>query len=121
MPPRLRTGDTVGLIAPAMFSDDLAEVEAIKATIATLGLVAKVAPHVTARFGYLAGTDRQRAEDINAIYANKEVRAVIAVHGGWGSARLLPHLANQLCLPAGARVEMDAAAGTIRRVDPVVA
>jgi muramoyltetrapeptide carboxypeptidase len=91
-PPRLRAGDTIGLIAPAMFSDDLAEVEAVKATIATLGLVAKVGSHVTSRFGYLAGTDRERAEDINAMYADPEVRAVFAVHGGWGSARLLPFL-----------------------------
>jgi muramoyltetrapeptide carboxypeptidase len=47
---------------------------------------------VTSRYGYLAGTDRERAEDINAIYADPEVRAVFAVHGGWGSARLLPFL-----------------------------
>jgi muramoyltetrapeptide carboxypeptidase len=91
-PPRLRKGDTVGLVAPAMFSDDLNEVEAIKATIVGMGLVPKVGRYVTARYGYLAGADRQRADDINAMYADETVRAVFAVHGGWGSARLLPYL-----------------------------
>jgi muramoyltetrapeptide carboxypeptidase len=91
-PPRLRRGDTVGLVAPAMFSDDFDELEAIKANIAALGLVPKVGPHVTARYGYLAGTDRHRADDLNEMYADKDVRAVFAVHGGWGSARLLPYL-----------------------------
>ena len=91
-PPRLRAGDTVGLIAPAMFSDDLAQVEEVKATIVGMGLVPKVAPHVTARYGYLAGDDRMRAGDINAMYADETVRAVFAIHGGWGSARLLPFL-----------------------------
>ncbi|MEA3001714.1 MAG: muramoyltetrapeptide carboxypeptidase [Sphingomonadales bacterium] len=91
-PPRLRPGDTVGLIAPAMFSDDFAEVEQVKSTIAGMGLVPKVGRYVTARYGYLAGTDRQRAEDINAMYADEAVRAVFAVHGGWGSARLFPFL-----------------------------
>jgi muramoyltetrapeptide carboxypeptidase len=57
-----------------------------------MGLVPRVGNFVTARFGYLAGNDRQRAEDINAMYADPAVRAVFAVHGGWGSARLLPFL-----------------------------
>jgi muramoyltetrapeptide carboxypeptidase len=91
-PPRLRPGDTVGLVAPATFSDDLLHVEQVKSAIATMGLVAKVAPHVTARFGYLAGDDRMRAADINAMYADEAVRAVFAIQGGWGSARLLPFL-----------------------------
>lgn len=91
-PPRLRPGDTVGLIEPAGFSDGMAQVEAVKATIAGMGLIAKVAPHVATRFGYLAGTDQERAADLNAMFADESVRAVFAVRGGWGCARLLPHL-----------------------------
>jgi len=91
-PPRLRRGDTVGLIAPGMFSDDQTAVDQVKATIAAMGLVPKAAPHVMARYGYLAGTDRERADDINAMYADPSVRALFAVQGGWGSARLLPFL-----------------------------
>ena len=33
-----------------------------------------------------------RAADINAMYADDAVRAVFAVRGGWGCARLLPYL-----------------------------
>jgi muramoyltetrapeptide carboxypeptidase len=91
-PPRLRRGDAVGLVAPAGFSDDLEELEAIKGTIAGMGLVPKAGRHVLTRYGYLAGSDRQRAADVNAMYADKDVRAIFAVHGGWGSARMLPHL-----------------------------
>ena len=91
-PPRLRPGDVVGLIEPAGFSDDLAEVEAVKSTISAMGLVPKVGRYVMSRYGYLAGTDRQRAQDINEMYADDDVRAVFSIRGGWGSARLLPHL-----------------------------
>jgi muramoyltetrapeptide carboxypeptidase len=91
-PPRLRRGDTVGLVAPAMFSDDLSELEAIKVTISAMGLVPKAGRYVTARYGYFAGTDELRAADLSAMYADPEVRAVFAVHGGWGSARILPFL-----------------------------
>jgi muramoyltetrapeptide carboxypeptidase len=91
-PPRLRPGDTVGLVEPAGFSDGEAQIDAVKFTIAGMGLVPKVAPHVGSRYGYLAGTDAQRAGDINAMFADPAVRAVFAVRGGWGCARLLPFL-----------------------------
>jgi muramoyltetrapeptide carboxypeptidase len=91
-PPRLRPGDTVGLIEPAGFSDGEAQIEAVKFTIEGMGLVPKVAPHVGARHGYLAGTDQARAGDINAMFADPEVKALFAVRGGWGCARLLPFL-----------------------------
>jgi muramoyltetrapeptide carboxypeptidase len=91
-PPRLRQGDTVGLIAPAGFSDDLEELEAITATLAGMGLVAKIGQHVLTRYGYLAGSDRERAGDLNAMYADPSVRAVFTVHGGWGCARMLPFI-----------------------------
>jgi muramoyltetrapeptide carboxypeptidase len=91
-PPRLRRGDTVALIEPAGFSDDMAQVEQVRSTIIAMGLVPKVGRHVTARYGYLAGTDQQRADDLNEAYADSDVRAVFAVRGGWGCARILPLL-----------------------------
>ena len=91
-PPRLRPGDTVGLIEPASFSDGEAQIDAVKSTIAGMGLVPRVAPHVGTRYGYLAGTDAERAADINALFADEDVRASFAIRGGWGSARLLPLL-----------------------------
>lgn len=90
--PRLRIGDTVGLIEPAGFSDDYSAVDAVMHTIRGMGLVPKVGRHVAARHGYLAGTDEQRAGDLHAMYADPDVRAVFAVRGGWGCARILPLL-----------------------------
>jgi muramoyltetrapeptide carboxypeptidase len=91
-PPRLRPGDTVGLIEPAGFTHDAFDLGEVKATIAAMGLVPKVAPHVAARYGYLAGTDAERAADVNAMFADPAVRAIFAIRGGWGCARILPLL-----------------------------
>lgn len=91
-PPRLRLGDTVGLIAPASSNDDAAHFAAVQDTIRGMGLVPRLGRHAMDRFGYLAGTDRDRAADIHAMYADDAVRAVFAIHGGWGSGRLLPLL-----------------------------
>ena len=91
-PPRLRAGDTVGLIEPAGFTDDQFDLAIVQDSIRAMGLVPKPARHLAARWGYLAGKDEERAADINAMFADKDVRAIFAVRGGWGSARVLPHL-----------------------------
>ena len=91
-PPRLRPGDTVGLVEPAGFTADAFDLQIVKESVAAMGLVPKAAPHLLARHGYLAGKDEERAADLNAMYADRSVRAVFAVRGGWGSARILPHL-----------------------------
>ena len=91
-PPRLRRGDTVGVIKPAGFLADEFDLQLALEAVAAMGLIPKPAPHLLARHGYLAGRDQDRAADLNAMYADENVRAVFAVRGGWGSARILPYL-----------------------------
>jgi muramoyltetrapeptide carboxypeptidase len=90
-PRRLKVGDTVGLIAPAGYIDRK-DIEDIKATLATLGLKVKLGAYVFNRYGYLAGTDANRAADVNAMFADSSVRAILPMRGGWGCNRILPLL-----------------------------
>ena len=90
--PRLGPGDTVGLVEPAGFSDDQSQVEAAQSAITAMSLRPKVGRYVATRYGYLAGSDQQRAYDLNMMFRDDEVRAIFAVRGGWGSARVLPLL-----------------------------
>lgn len=91
-PGRLRAGDVVGLIEPASSPDDPYDLRFVEETIRAMGLVPKVGRHVGDRYGYLAGTDADRAADLDTMYADPAVKAVFAVRGGWGCARLLPLL-----------------------------
>lgn len=50
----------------------------------------------TARHGYLAGTDRQRAADINAAFADNSIDGIITIRGGYGIPRILPLLDFQM-------------------------
>ncbi len=43
-------------------------------------------------YGYLAGTDQERADDVNEMFADKNVKAIIAVRGGYGTPRILPFI-----------------------------
>lgn len=91
-PPRLRPGDTVAVVSPASALSSEDGLDRAEWWIRGMGLVPKFGPHAGAQYGYLAGTDEQRASDFNAAFADPEVRAVFAVRGGWGGARILPLL-----------------------------
>ena len=91
-PTRLRVGDTVGLIEPASATDDPFDLTLIEEGIRAMGLVPKRAAHLLGRFGYLSGSDKDRAADVNAMFADPSVKAIFAVRGGWGCARILPYL-----------------------------
>lgn len=91
-PPRLRPGDTIGLIEPASATDEPFDIKLVEEVVVALGLKPKRGQHVLGRYGYLASGDRERAADINAMFADREVRAILAIRGGWGCARLLPYL-----------------------------
>lgn len=89
--PHLKPGDIVGLVGPSSASG-IATLERSHRNIASLGLKLREGKYLLDGYGYLAGTDRNRAEDINAMFADKEVKAIFAMRGGWGSARLLRYL-----------------------------
>jgi len=90
--PRLRPGDTIGLIEPASASDDPFDLTLVEEAVRAMGLVPKRAPNLAKRYGYLAGQDQERGSDITTMFADKDVRAIFAVRGGWGSARALPYV-----------------------------
>lgn len=91
-PKRLAAGDTVGLVAPASATFRSVELDIARESLQGLGLTVTVGKNMLARHGYLAGTDRERAADINDLYKDASVRAVLPIRGGWGSSRLLPYL-----------------------------
>ncbi len=91
-PRRLRPGDTIGLIEPASASDEAMQLTIVEEVVTAMGLTPKRAPNLASRHGYLGGTDESRAADVNAMFRDPQVKALFAVRGGWGSARMLPLL-----------------------------
>ncbi len=91
-PRRLKKGDLVGLINPAGATFHADDAEIARETMAALGLEVRFGKHLLDRYGYLAGRDEDRAADVNDLFADPEVRALISLRGGWGCARLLPLL-----------------------------
>ncbi|WP_426340491.1 S66 peptidase family protein [Pseudoduganella sp. S-14] len=94
-PPRLKTGDTVGLIAPGGHTDAPAIAKAIK-NIESLGLHVKLGRNLEAVYGNYGGFPEQRLEDLHAMFADPEVSAIWAIRGGSGCIQLLEHLDYEL-------------------------
>jgi muramoyltetrapeptide carboxypeptidase len=89
-PPRIRSGDTIGLMIPSSANWDPMDIDVLVDALASLGLKSKLGKHVYDRRGYMAGRDEDRAADFNAMVRDPEVRAIHCIRGGWGAARLLP-------------------------------
>ena len=90
-PRQLMVGDTVGLISPAsaINQEDLTEVIEF---LTAYDFKVKVGQHVLDNYGYLAGRDADRAADVNAMFADDQVQAILTIRGGWGCNRILPLL-----------------------------
>jgi muramoyltetrapeptide carboxypeptidase len=91
-PRRLKPGDRVGLVAPASALFRSVDIEIAQDAVRAFALEPRLGAHVRDRHGYLAGRDEDRAADVNTFFADASVSAIIAIHGGWGCARVLPHL-----------------------------
>lgn len=93
-PPRLRSGDTVAVVAPAgPVPEEL--LDAGLAHLRSWGLQPRVGKHVRdrhPRLDYLAGADADRAADLQEAWCDPDVAAVFCARGGYGSMRILDHL-----------------------------
>ena len=69
-PRRLSVGDTVALVAPASATFQTIDVDIARESLEALGLKVRSGRHLLARHGYLAGGDKDRAADINAVANN---------------------------------------------------
>lgn len=89
LPPRLKPGSRVALVAPAgplLERDDLTRASEL---VTALGYQPILAPHSGDAYGYLAGRDEDRLADLNAALVDPSVDAVWCIRGGNGMNRIV--------------------------------
>ncbi len=96
LPKRLHPGDVVGLIAPASAPPDPKDIDRAVATLEEMGFKPKLGLHARKRRGFVAGNDRERASDVMRMFADRKVKGIVCLRGGYGTARLLPLLDYQI-------------------------
>lgn len=91
LPPALRAGDTVGVIAPA----GPITAEALAVGLAALegrGYRPVHLPGILDRDLYFAGSVERRLDELHRMFADPEVKGIVCFRGGYGTNYLLPHL-----------------------------
>jgi len=91
LPTPLRPGARIEIVSPA--SAIVPEkLESGVTLLESAGYRVTLGRHVFDRADYLAGRDEDRAADLMRAFQDPEVDAVFCSRGGYGCARLLPHL-----------------------------
>ena len=91
-PKALAPGARVALVSPAGPEEEPEGIVVAEEIVASLGLVPRRMPAAARQTMYLAGTDEERAADLNAAFRDPSVDAIWCIRGGYGSGRLLPLL-----------------------------
>lgn len=85
---KLKIGDTIGLVAPSSPVDEK-KLEKLIKVLKSFGFKVKLGKSPGSDIGYLAGDDETRAKDIEEMFKDDQVKAILCVRGGYGSPRLL--------------------------------
>ena len=91
---KLKIGDTIGVVAPDKALKSYEKEYLDKATIffKSLGLNVIYGKYIFSDDNYCAGTSKERAEDINNMFSNKDVKAIFTVKGGNMANGVLPFI-----------------------------
>jgi muramoyltetrapeptide carboxypeptidase len=87
----LMPGDTLGIVAPAGPFDPKKFMKG-KAVLESMGFRTFFDEGIFQKHGFFAGSDVQRADQVNRLFADPAVQAVVCARGGYGSMRILPFL-----------------------------
>lgn len=87
-PPFLKEGDTIAIIAPAGAVDE-EKILMASDYFKNAGYKVKLGKNLFKTFRCMAGTDEDRADDLNNAFGDDEINAIICARGGYGSIRLL--------------------------------
>lgn len=85
---KLKKGDTIGLVSPAN-SVDLEKLKSAVENLKNMGFKVKLGKNAHKAWYSFAGSDLERAEDINEMFKDDKVDVIMCVRGGYGAIRLL--------------------------------
>jgi muramoyltetrapeptide carboxypeptidase len=89
-------GDLIGITAPSGSIWNKSHIDKIQGILHAEGFKTKLGKTLYEQDGYLAGNDKLRASELMDFYADKSIKAIVTMRGGWGCARILDQLDYEL-------------------------
>lgn len=93
---KLQKGDKIAIIAPSGQIGNPEKIQQGLSYLCSLGLEPVFAPHLYCIRRYMAGTDKERAADVNWAFARNDIKGIFCVRAAAGAARILPYLDYKL-------------------------
>jgi muramoyltetrapeptide carboxypeptidase len=90
-PPYLKSGDKIAIVATARKVSP-SEMDTAISVFRSWGLQVVTGPHLFGESNQYSGTDEERAEDLQMMLDDKEIKAVICARGGYGTVRIIDRL-----------------------------
>jgi muramoyltetrapeptide carboxypeptidase len=91
IPPYLKQGDKIGIVAPAR-KISLPELQAAINTFQKWGLEVLLGKNLLKSDHQFSGTDAERTEDMQTMLDRPDIKAIIAGRGGYGTLRIIDAL-----------------------------
>ncbi len=91
IPPFLQSGDQVGIVAPARSIEQNLYAEILK-IIEAQEFIPIRGKSTYLSHGPFAGTDAERAADLQSMLDNPEIKAIFCLRGGYGTVRIIEDL-----------------------------
>ncbi len=91
----IKPGDKIALVTPAGPINTAKLSNAVQ-IVESLGLKPVWGDKVHKHYGYLAGTDQERLEELIEAYQNPAIKGVFAIRGGYGTLRLLDKIQYEI-------------------------
>ena len=87
IPNKLKLGDTIGVVAPSnpIIGDNIEELEKEKQIVEKSGFKVKLSKHIYSNTNGYSSTAQEKAEDINDMFQDKEVKMIWCAKGGENS------------------------------------
>ncbi len=89
VPNSLKKGDKVGVICPSgCVRDEQTLIKGVE-YLESLGFIVEVGESCKSQYGYLAGSDEVRANDVNKMFSDETIKGIFCGRGGYGVHRIL--------------------------------
>ena len=93
-PEKLQKGDTIGVVAPSnpIIGENIQEIEKAKEIIEKLGFKVKYSKNLFSNTNGYSSTAKEKAQDINDMFADKDVKMIWCAKGGENSNSTFEYL-----------------------------
>ena len=94
IPNKIKKGDTIGVVAPSnpIIGDNIEEIKRAKEIVEADGFKVKFSKNLFSNTNGYTGTAKEKAEDINNMFADKEIKMIWCAKGGNNSNSTFEYL-----------------------------